>query len=37
MTTIDPGAAPARVQSFLARVVPAIEAELSVWPLTLEV
>ncbi len=30
MTTIDPGAAPARVQSFLARVVPAIEAELSV-------
>ena len=28
--TIDPGAAPASVQSFLARVVPAIEAELSV-------
>ncbi|MBZ0232215.1 MAG: hypothetical protein K8M05_07670, partial [Deltaproteobacteria bacterium] len=30
MTTIDPGAAPASVQSFLARVVPAIETELSV-------
>lgn len=30
MTTIDPGAAPARVQSFLARVVPEIEAELGV-------
>ncbi|HUQ03595.1 MAG TPA: polyprenyl synthetase family protein [Kofleriaceae bacterium] len=28
--TIDPGAAPASVQSFLARVVPAIENELSV-------
>jgi geranylgeranyl pyrophosphate synthase len=28
--TIDPGAAPANVQRFLARVVPAIEAELSV-------